>query len=163
MIKSTTIWLIRIWSSVTGGPTLQQVEAMVDVCDIQHKEVVVAQAMAETGWLKCSNCSMDYNNLFGFRTTAYMKFDHWTTSVLYYEKWQNKRYKTNGDRQDYISFLKKIGYSTSSTYGEFIQKIIKKIESTKQRSSSKKVSSIHRLPRKRTTENRYDQKVQFSF
>ena len=31
-----------------------------------HSEIVLKQAILETGWLKCTNCSLTRNNIFGF-------------------------------------------------------------------------------------------------
>jgi hypothetical protein len=77
---------------------------------IVHKDIVIKQAIWETGWLK-SSFLMSKNNLFGFRAKEYLSFPSWQASVDYYEKWQNKYY-TNRD-EDYYAFLVRIRYSNS--------------------------------------------------
>jgi len=81
---------------------------------IQHKEIVMHQAILETGWFR-AEFLMSRNNLFGFRSKNYLKFNSWKESVDYYEQWQKKRY-TN-PKEDYYQFLERIkygapGYST---------------------------------------------------
>ncbi len=70
----------------------------------QHPDIVYKQALKETGHLKCTKCSLRYNNLFGFwNGERYLKFDTWKDSVDFYQRWQiRKGYK---DGQDYYEFL----------------------------------------------------------
>lgn len=69
---------------------------------IKEPEIVFAQAMLESGWGKCSNCSLSLkNNVFGFTSSGVMSFSHWRESVRYYCEWQEARY-TGGD---YFQFL----------------------------------------------------------
>lgn len=88
--------------------------------EIKHPEIVLKQAILETGWFKCEYCSYDHNNIFGFRYKhKYLEFDTWQESVAYYKKWQDKRYKGG----DYYDFLKKVGYATSKTYNRKLKNI----------------------------------------
>lgn len=80
---------------------------------IQHPEIVLRQSILETGWYECTSCSLEHNNIFGFRyKKKYIEFDNWVEAVKYYKQWQDKRYKGG----DYYGFLKSIGYATSPTY-----------------------------------------------
>jgi hypothetical protein len=88
---------------------------------VQHPEIVLRQSILESGWFKCTSCSMRYNNPFGFRHKSwiddanprgYLKFDMWQDAVKYYKKWQKKRYKGG----DYYKFLVDIGYAQDTTY-----------------------------------------------
>jgi len=88
---------------------------------VEHPEIVLRQSIMESGWFKCTSCSMRYNNPFGFRHPSwvdkenplgYLKFDKWQDAVKYYKKWQKKRYKGG----DYYEFLVDIGYAQDSTY-----------------------------------------------
>jgi hypothetical protein len=80
---------------------------------IEQSHIVVAQSILETGWYKCNNCSIAYNNLFGFRVNGeYLKFTHWKHSVDYYKNWQRRHY-TGGD---YYQFLTCIPFSNGSCY-----------------------------------------------
>ena len=93
---------------------------------IKHDEIVVAQSVLETGWYKCESCSLDYNNLFGFKYKGeYLKFEHWKMSVIYYKDWQRKLYKGG----DYYEFLKCIDFGNGChTYAEDMNSYIQKLE-----------------------------------
>lgn len=72
--------------------------------EVKHKEIVFAQAMLESGYMRCNNCSLsEYNNLFGFQTSeGYIKFSHWSESIKFYSEYQNRYYSG----EDYYTFLK---------------------------------------------------------
>lgn len=75
---------------------------------IKHPEIVLKQAIYETGHFKSFNSRVK-NNIFGFRRTAtYITYDSWKACVDYYKKWQDKHYKDS--TQDYYTFLQKINY-----------------------------------------------------
>lgn len=81
---------------------------------VEHSEVVVAQSILETGWYKCKDCSLAYNNLFGFRHKGeYLKFTHWKQSVDYYKNWQRRWYKGG----DYFAFLCCIDFGDGKCHG----------------------------------------------
>jgi hypothetical protein len=86
---------------------------------IKHPEIVMKQAILETGWFK-GNFLMSRNNLFGFRKIEYLRFESWKKSVEYYKKWQDKRYTTK--YKDYYDFLVKIKYATPE-YPSHLKKI----------------------------------------
>lgn len=93
--------------------TPENVYAQLEKYDIKHPEIVLRQSILETGWYECQYCSLQHNNIFGFRyKKKYLEFDNWVEAVKYYKKWQEKRYKGG----DYYVFLKSIGYATSKTY-----------------------------------------------
>ena len=51
---------------------------------LEHKDIVYAQAVLETGHFKSEAC-LKYNNLFGLynsKEKRYCRFKHWTESVL---------------------------------------------------------------------------------
>ncbi len=87
---------------------------------LEHKEIVLRQAVLETGWFKSHNCKKR-RNLFGFRwkpwvsesnKMGYIIFDTWKESVDYYVRWQGRHYEGG----DYYAFLEDVGYATSPTY-----------------------------------------------
>jgi len=92
------------------------------ICEvgIKHPNIVMRQAIVETGWFK-SNFLMSRNNLFGFRAKNYLIFKTWKESVVYYKNWQEKRY-TNMN-EDYYTFLVRIKYATASGYTAYLKKI----------------------------------------
>ena len=92
---------------------------------IKHEEIVLAQAILETGWFTSSVCR-NKNNLFGLtnpRTKQYYEFDHWTESVkAYYTKVQY-RYKGG----NYLLWLRDIGYAEAPDYVQALVRVIKQL------------------------------------
>jgi flagellum-specific peptidoglycan hydrolase FlgJ len=86
---------------------------------IKHPEIVIRQAILESGWFK-SPFLMSRNNLFGFRKVNYLRFKNWKESVEYYKKWQDKKY-TN-PKEDYYKFLVRVKYATP-VYPAHLKKI----------------------------------------
>ncbi len=93
-----------------------------EICrlNIQHPEMVMRQAILETGWMR-SPFLMKRQNLFGFRNTRYLVFDDWKDSVAYYKAWQDKHYRAS-QHKDYNAFLVSIRYA-SAGYTEHLRKI----------------------------------------
>ena len=90
-------------------------------CDIKHPEIVLKQAILETGWFQ-SKFLMRRNNLFGFRSTLkYMRFESWQQSVEYYKKWQDDNYRN--EKEKYYSFLMRIRFSRSPEYTKTLKRI----------------------------------------
>lgn len=80
--------------------------------DIKHPNIVLKQIILETGWLKCTHCSLDSNNLFGFwYMKAYKRFDNWKDGVIYLKRWQDKWYKGGS----YYAFLECVRKHTDGT------------------------------------------------
>jgi len=80
---------------------------------VQYPDIVLRQAITETGWFKCENCSLSRNNIFGFYyKKKYLSFDSWVECVKYYKRWQDRHYKGG----DYYAFLKKVGFATNPRY-----------------------------------------------
>lgn len=92
---------------------------------IRHPNIVLAQAILETGWFRSSVCR-NKHNLFGLtnpRTKTYYKFNHWTESVrAYYTKVQY-RYKGG----NYLLWLRDIGYAEDPGYIHAIIKVLKQL------------------------------------
>jgi len=97
-----------------------QVQQEIYESDILYPEIVFRQAILETGWFECENCSMDHNNLFGFcYKKKYLEFDDWKESVAYYSRWQKRHFKGNTDNpEEYYQFLEDIGFATNPKYVE---------------------------------------------
>jgi len=105
----------RAWGIILGlifillsllckAQTKDQVYAYIISCDIEHPSIVYQQVLKETGHLKCTACSLNRNNLFGFRYNhKYLEFDTWQESIDYYERWQLRKGYQKG--QDYYDFL----------------------------------------------------------
>jgi len=100
--------------------TVDNVKEAIIEAGIQYPEIVLKQAILETGWLKCTNCSLTRNNIFGFYyKKKYISFDNWIDCVAYYKRWQDRHYKGG----DYYQFLKDVGYATSPTYVQKLKQI----------------------------------------
>lgn len=93
--------------------------------DIQHPDIVYAQALLETGHFKSVGC-LKHHNLFGLynsKAKRYCRFNHWTESVIAYKEWIQRRYKPP---EDYYKFLSRIGYASDPTYISKLKQIVKK-------------------------------------
>ncbi len=100
--------------------TVENVLIQLEAHGIDHADVVLRQAILETGWFKCSSCSLGTNNLFGFLYKGrYLKFENWVESIKYYKWWQTQLY-TGGD---YYAFLKKVGYATAPNYIQYLKNL----------------------------------------
>jgi hypothetical protein len=94
--------------------TVYKVYEYIKCSGILHPEIVLRQAVWETGWFK-SRHALEKNNLFGFRySKKYMSFENWQSCINYYKSWQERKY-TNKD-EDYYKFLIRIKYATSAKY-----------------------------------------------
>lgn len=90
------------------------VHAYIILVGIKHPDIVLRQAILETGWFQ-SKMLMDKNNLFGFRSTKkYKRFESWQACIDYYKSWQDEYY-TNPE-EDYYAFLKRIRYARTKEY-----------------------------------------------
>jgi hypothetical protein len=113
-----SVQLIRYYESelrfnYTPELTIQNLYEEILTQGIEHPEIVLKQAILETHWLKCTHCSMQYNNIFGFMNkSGYLKFNSWIDCVKYYKDWQSTFYKGG----DYYTFLDRIGYATGPEY-----------------------------------------------
>lgn len=83
--------------------------------NVQHPNIVYAQALLETGHFK-SNVCKTYNNLFGLynsRIKDYYRFKHWSESVVAYLSYIQYRYNPS---KDYYQFLSDINYAEDPEY-----------------------------------------------
>lgn len=96
-------------------------EVFAEICrlGIREPQIVMRQAILETGWLRAPFL-MKRNNLFGFRYRSYLTFDDWRDSVRYYRDWQARRYKASDP--SYYAFLTRIRYGAPN-YLDHLRKI----------------------------------------
>ena len=90
---------------------------------LEHKDIVYAQAVLETGHFK-SNICLNYNNLFGLynsKEKRYYKFKHWTESVVAYKEWIQKKYQPPNN---YYAFLEEINYANDKEYISTLKSIV---------------------------------------
>ena len=112
------------------GQSKQEVYVEILNQGIEHPEIVLRQAIKETGWMECTECSLDHNNLFGFRwKKKYLEFDTWQESVAYYKKWQTKWFDGQRSYYNFLGCMWKhrngdcVPYATSETYIEELKLI----------------------------------------
>jgi flagellum-specific peptidoglycan hydrolase FlgJ len=124
--RASLLMLLCLVLSVDTCYAQKKNQALIDsiacyICasDIAHKEIVMHQAILETGWFR-AEFLMSRNNLFGFRSKNYLRFNNWKESVDYYQQWQKKRY--TDPKEDYYKFLERIKYG-SRGYSNGLRKI----------------------------------------
>lgn len=91
---------------------------------VEHPQIVYAQAVLETGHFKSDLCLND-NNLFGLYNSKkhrYHTFAHWKDCVITYKRMVQYKYK---DGDDYLNFLKEIGYAEDPEYICKLKELIK--------------------------------------
>lgn len=99
----------------------QEVADYIYASGVLHPEIVLRQAIYETGWFK-SKHTIQKNNIFGFRhSKQYMKFESWRACVDYYVGWQKRKYINT--KEDYYKFLVRIRYAQSEVYIQHLKKV----------------------------------------
>ena len=91
---------------------------------IQHANIVLAQAILETGHYQSGGCTRD-KNLFGLynsRKQEFFKFEKWYHSVEAYRNMIQSRY--DGE-SNYYDWLEKIGYAEDTLYVQKLKRIAK--------------------------------------
>jgi hypothetical protein len=85
-----------------------------NIIEIKHPKIVLAQAKLETGNFKAPRF-IKYNALFGFQTsdTDIIKYKSWKESVIAYKAWQMKRLR---DNENYYKFLIRVKYAADTNY-----------------------------------------------
>ena len=113
-LDSVTVRLHQPEFFLEDVPTAELVFEACDYYNIQHSDVVVSQAILETGNFKSDLC-LNQNNLFGLynsRRDEFFSFDHWTKSVKAYRDKIQYRYYSG----DYYEWLQEIGYAEDTCY-----------------------------------------------
>lgn len=89
---------------------------------VDFPEIVLAQAMLETGNFKSYGC-LTRNNLFGLRKKDgnYMSFEHWTFSVAAYKMYIQKY---SHPPNDYYQYLQDLGYAEDPNYITKLKQIV---------------------------------------
>jgi hypothetical protein len=96
--------------------TRENIEAEIKRAKIRFPSIVFKQAMLETGNLRCTNCSLNKNNLFGFQrdSSGYLCFETWVACIYKYKSWQEKNWDSTKYDNYYQCLEKKWG--ADSTY-----------------------------------------------
>lgn len=96
--------------------------------DIMFSDVVLRQAILETGYFTSYNC-LERNNLFGMKggektidnIHGYSIYNNWMESVKAYKEWQAKR--MSDSVTDYYQFLTDNNYAESAEYERKLKSI----------------------------------------
>ena len=136
--------------------TIKNLNYMVWSLPFKHKDIVVAQAILETGWFKSSTC-INNNNLFGMKqvytrsTTAdtvlngYSHYRNWRQSVIDYYILQSTRENiVSTNREQYYHYLDKVYSEVGSSYSSQLKDIIRRegLENDDPKSIVKKTKHI---------------------
>ena len=105
----------------------------------KHKDIVIAQAVLETGWFKSNHCTNN-NNLFGMKqcytrmTTAdsvingFSHYPTWRMSVVDYYLLQSTRESIiTSNREAYFRYLDKVYSEEGRNYSNQLKDIINKL------------------------------------
>ena len=125
-LDSVSVVEDKIPNFMSKPPQEGLMEALV-YYEVDHPEIVYAQAVLETGWFTSSLC-LNSHNLFGLynsKKMRYYKFNHWSESVVAYKDWIQRRYKPPND---YYRFLEGINYASDPLYIRKLKQIVKRNE-----------------------------------
>ena len=99
---------------------MEKVQALYDslrLYEIENPQTVLATAIVETGWMECKDCSLEMNNLFGFRLTkGYVQFRNISECLAYMKNWQAAFYrpwKAKHPHSSYYEFLNYVKYAAN--------------------------------------------------
>ena len=135
---------------------IKNLTMMVWSLPFKHKDIIVAQAILETGWFKSKNYQVN-NNLFGMKqiysraTTAdttingYSHYPNWKLSVIdYYIKQSTRENIISTNREQYYYYLDKVYSEVGSSYSSQLKDIIKRegLENDDPKFVSKKTKHI---------------------
>jgi flagellum-specific peptidoglycan hydrolase FlgJ len=123
MLKKIILFAYCILISlVSKGQTVEEVFLEIKRQNIPHPEIVLAQAIHETGNFTSRLCKVNHN-LFGIKYNGrYAKYPNWQASVVDYKEKVSSRYKGG----DYYAFLRRIGYASDSQYCNRLKRIKRK-------------------------------------
>jgi len=136
-MKKLLIVLLFFVSLNCGAYSLTEVYQLLIKYEVDEPEISLAIVVYETGWLKCKNCCLSHNNIFGFMYKG--KVIHYpsiTHSIKAYRKWQLKhwnKFHLKYPNKTYYDFLEKIYYCNEMTH------YIRKIKTIKRLLKAKKI------------------------
>lgn len=126
--------------TIQDSLTVDSLKMMVWSLPFKHKDIVIAQAILETGWFKSKNYKVN-NNLFGMKqvytraTTAdttingYSHYSNWRMSVIdYYVKQSTRESYISTNREQYYHYLDKIYSEVGRSYSSQLKSIIESLD-----------------------------------
>jgi len=136
------MWIFAIWIFIVmlmfvnnaKGQTIKEVRSELNKYEIieEHKDIIIAQSILETGWYKSLWCK-NFHNIFGltmrvdtFRVAQ--TFIKWEYSVKsYYNQIYMKFTKLKAPKT-YYAFLVDLPYAMDPEYINKLKKIVKKLK-----------------------------------
>ena len=112
---------LRFGTKPDRALNIKNLMAVLRQYDVKFPQIVVAQALLETGYFTSRVC-LENNNLFGLRRPSngnYYTFSSWEESVKAYKDYVQYKYKGG----NYYDFLNKIGYAEDENYVENIHRL----------------------------------------
>jgi len=141
-IEKYGMWIFAIWilliniliASNIKGQTSEKVRLELNKYEIaeEHKDIIIAQSILETGWYKSLWCK-NFNNIFGLTKRIDKKqvpqvFTKWQYSVRsYYNQIYMKFTKLKAPKT-YYAFLVDLPYAMDPDYIDKLKKIVKKLK-----------------------------------
>lgn len=126
-IDDVKVELQQPYFFLTEVPNDSLVMKALQYYEIKYPEIVLAQAVLETGHYRSKLCK-ESNNLFGLynnRKKDYFHFIHWSESVEAYKNFIQYKYQ---EGEDYYNFLSRIGYASDTLYIPKLKTIVKRYE-----------------------------------
>ena len=130
----------QILTNTQDSLTIQNLTYVVWSLPFKHKDIIIAQAILESGWFKSKNC-INNNNLFGMRqvytrtTTAdtvingYSHYPNWKQSVIDYFILQSTRESiVPSNRTAYFHYLDKVYSEDGRSYSNQLKALIKRLD-----------------------------------
>jgi hypothetical protein len=103
------------WSQTSRDAKVASLYQSIKQYNIECPKTVLAIAVFESGWLECTHCAYQYNNLFGFRANGdYLRFNNIDECLAYFKTWQNTYYvpwKKRHPTGTYYEYLPHVKYA----------------------------------------------------
>ena len=116
---------VRFWTKPDKELNIKNLMAVLRQYDVKFPQIVVAQALLETGYFTSRVC-LENNNLFGLRRPSngsYYTFNSWEESVKAYKDYVQYKYREGS----YYDFLNKIGYAEDQAYLIKVKRIVESL------------------------------------
>jgi Mannosyl-glycoprotein endo-beta-N-acetylglucosaminidase len=124
--------------------TVENLISTVWTLPFRHKNIIIAQAILETGWFKSDNC-VNNNNLFGMKKSfsrvstydtiinGYAHYSNWKMSVVDYYLLQSTRESIiRTSKDEYMRYLNRTYSEVGSSYSRQLEDIIKRLDLPKE-------------------------------
>jgi hypothetical protein len=113
-IKKKEVVFVEPIKADTNTLNAESLRCYLEEIGVHHVDIVVKQAILETGWFTSYSCT-HRNNLFGLtngKTKQLFEFDHWRASCVGYRDMVQYKYKGG----DYYQFLVDMHYASDPNY-----------------------------------------------